>query len=199
VSGPRVGIFGGSFNPIHLAHLVAADDARATLGLDRVLFVPARVPPHKSPGALLDGDERATMIEIALRGAPGLELSRVDLDRDGPSYTVETIRIVRASLPESAEVFFLMGADSLADLASWRAPDEILRLANVVVFPRAGHDPTEAPAEIRARVRVLETPLLAISSDEIRQRIRDGRPTRFLLPDGVWRRIAERGHYRAGG
>lgn len=198
MSAPRVGIFGGSFNPIHMAHLAAADDARAALGLDRVLFVPARVPPHKDGAALLDGEERAALLSIALQGAPGLELSRVDLDRDGPSYTVETIRIVRGSLPAGAEVFFLMGADSLADLATWRSPDEILRLAHVVVFPRLGHDLSTVPSEIRERVRVLDTPLLAISSEEIRQRIRAGRPTRFLLPDGVWRRIAERGHYRAG-
>jgi nicotinate-nucleotide adenylyltransferase len=198
VSAPRIGIFGGSFNPVHLGHLIPADDARAALGLDRVLFVPARVPPHKGAADLLDGDERAALIEAALAGEPAFEVSRADLDRDGPSYTVETIRIVRETLPEGAEVFLMMGSDSLADLPSWRSPDEILRLARVAVFPRPGHDPAAAPPQIRRSVRVLETPLVGISAQSIRDRIRAGRPFRYLVPDAVWRRIVEKGHYRAG-
>jgi nicotinate-nucleotide adenylyltransferase len=196
VSAPRVGIFGGSFNPVHIGHLIQADDARARLALDRVLFVPARVPPHKDAAWLLDGRDRLELLDLALRDAPAFEVSRVDLDRDGPSYTVEMIRIVRASLPADAEVFFLMGSDSLLDLPGWRAPDEILRLARVVVFPRPGHDPSAAAESVRGRVLVLDTPRVEISSAQVRARIRAGEPYRYLVPDPVWRRIDERKHFR---
>lgn len=195
--GERVGIFGGSFNPIHLGHLIQADEARCLLRLDRVLFVPARVPPHKEVAGLLDGEERAALIEIALRGADAFALSRVDLDRDGPSYTIETIRLVRAGLPAGSEVALLIGGDSLLDLPGWRSPDEILRAAHVAVFPRFGYDLGAVPPEVRRAVEILDSPVIEISSAEIRARIRDGRPYRYLLPEGVWRRIEEKRHFRA--
>lgn len=198
MSGLRVGIFGGSFNPVHMAHLIQADEARAILGLDHVLFAPARVPPHKDAAALLDGEERAALLGIALAGAPAFEVSRVDLDRPGPSYTVETIRLVRDSYPAGTEILFLMGADSLVEMAGWRSPEEILRLATVVVFPRPGTDLGAAPANLRRRAVLIDAPPIAISSEEIRARIRSGRPYRYLVPHGVWQRIEEKGHYRAG-
>jgi nicotinate-nucleotide adenylyltransferase len=197
VTATRIGVFGGSFNPVHLGHLIQADEARALLRLDRVLFVPARVPPHKETAGLLDGEERAVLLAIALSGDPRFELSRIDLDREGPSYTVETLRLLRARVPADAALYLLMGADSLLDLPGWRSPDEIFRAARVAVFPRFGYDVGAVPPEIRQSVEVLDTPMIGISSAEIRSRIRDGRPYRYLLPEGVWRRIEERRHFRA--
>lgn len=196
MSALRVGIFGGSFNPVHIGHLIQADEARGRLGLDRVLFVPARVPPHKDAAGLLDGTERAALLALALHDAPAFAVSRADLDRDGPSYTVETIGIVRASLQAESEIFFLMGADSLIDLPGWREPEEILRLARVVVFPRPGHDLDTVGGDLRRRVLVLDTPHIDISSEQVRARIRAGEPYRYLVPQPVWRRIDERGHFR---
>jgi nicotinate-nucleotide adenylyltransferase len=195
---PRVGVFGGSFNPVHLGHLIEADEARALLALDRVLFVPARVPPHKEAARLLDAEERAALLEIALAGSPGFELSRVDLDREGPSYTVETIRRVRAALPADAQTYLLLGMDSLLDLPGWRSPEEILRSTRLAVFPRIGYDVGAVPSDLRRSVEVLDTPLIDISSAGIRARIRESRPYRHLLPEGVFRRIEERRLYRAG-
>ena len=194
--GLRVGIFGGSFNPIHIGHLIQADEARAKLSLDKVIFVPAKAPPHKESAALLDEGERLRLVEEALAGDARFEVSRVEVDRDGLSYTADTIRILRASLPPDAALFFLMGADSLIDLPHWRSPEEILKLARIVVFPRPGYDAADAPFSRRGEITQLAGPRLAISSEEIRARIRDGRPYRYWVPDAVWRRIGERALYR---
>ncbi|MFN0150213.1 MAG: nicotinate-nucleotide adenylyltransferase [bacterium] len=193
----RVGIFGGSFNPIHAGHLMQADEARGELSLDRVIFVPANAPPHKDAAGLLDGEERFRLVELAVAGDPGFEASRVDIDREPPSYTVDTIRIVRDSLSPGTELFFLMGADSLIDLPNWRAPEEIVRLARLVVFPRPGYEPAASPFASRAEIVFLAGPRVSISSEEIRARIRGGGPYRYWVPDAVWRRIEECAFYQS--
>lgn len=196
MSAARVGILGGSFNPIHLGHLIQADEARAQLGLDRVLFVLAKAPPHKNAAVLLDQAEREELLRLALGDAPQLEVSRIEIEREGPSYTIDTIRALRAAHPAGTEIYFLMGADSLIDLASWREPGEIMRLARVVVFPRAGYQPDAVAPEIRRDVTLLDAPTIEISAETIRARIRTGRPYRYMVPQGVWRRIEERRLYR---
>jgi nicotinate-nucleotide adenylyltransferase len=196
MTAARVGILGGSFNPIHVGHLIQADEARARLDLDRVLFVLAKAPPHKSAAALLDQGQREDLLRLALDGAPRFEVSRIEIEREGPSYTIDTLRDLRAAHAAGTEIHFLMGADSLIDLASWREPEEIMKLARVAVFPRAGYDPNGVSPEIRRKVTLLDAPTIEISSEAIRARIRAGRPFRYMLPHAVWRRIEERGLYR---
>ena len=199
-AGQRIGVFGGTFDPVHIGHLIVAGDLRYALGLDRLLFVPAGRPPHK-PADLVSADgDRLAMLRLALADDPAAEISTVDLERPGPSYTVDLLRILRDRLP-GGRLVFLMGEDSLRDLPTWRQPEEIARLAELVVATRPGVEfdleaiIARVPA-VHGRVSVVETVQLSISSSDIRRRVRFGAPIRYQVPGSVEDYIAEHGLYR---
>jgi len=198
--GERIGIFGGTFDPVHVGHLIVAADLRHALRLDRVLFVPAGRPPHKDADLVSADGDRLAMLELALADDPLAEISTVDLERPGPSYTVDLLAILRHRLPD-ARLVFLMGEDSLRDLPTWRRPNEIARLADFGVAARPGvaFDPEATYARVpaaRGRVSVVETIQISISSSDIRRRVRTRAPIRHQVPRVVEEYIAERGLYR---
>jgi nicotinate-nucleotide adenylyltransferase len=187
----RLGVFGGTFDPPHIGHLVAAQDALTSLALDRVVLVPAAVPPHKLDRTITPGRIRLELLRAAVAGDARFEVDDLELRREGPSWTVDTLRALGAARPD-AELFLLMGADQYAELDTWREPDEIRRLARIAVLARAG---TEVPAGAdRAAVNVTR---IDITSTEIRRRVAAGLPIRFLVPAPVEALIARHGLYGA--
>jgi nicotinate-nucleotide adenylyltransferase len=190
----RLGIFGGTFDPIHIGHLIVAELARCLLPLDRVLFVPARIPPHKG-SVPTDPNHRLHMTDLATRDNPAFEVSDLELRRDGPSYTVETLRDLREENPADTEHYLLMGADSARDLESWKDHQVLLEEATVVVLNRSGVRRADLPERIERRATVLSTPVIEISSSDIRRRIRDGGSIRYLVTDPVERYVRSEGLY----
>ncbi len=184
----RIGILGGTFDPPHIGHLVLADCAIQSLALDDLWFVPAADPPHKL-STRLSIDHRLPMLECALALDPRFHLSRVDIDRPGPHYTVDMVRIVQAQAPD-AELFFVMGSDSLRDLNTWYQPQALIEQVRLAVMRRPDAD---VPLTIHAatlprleeRVVVIDAPRLEVSSTEIVERLRAGKSVRFLVPDPV--------------
>lgn len=194
MSARRVGVFGGTFDPIHVGHLAIAEGARTQERLHEVVFVPARGNPLKEEPPSVAPEDRYEMVRRALALVPGMRASRLELDREGASYTVDTLR---ALARDGAELYFVLGADALADLARWREPDAVLRLATLLVARRPGSpDPDLAALRDRgARVRLLDCPLVDLSARELRAYGRAGGSLRYLLPDAAWRYAAERGLY----
>ncbi len=190
----RVALFGGTFDPPHLAHLVIAEWAWGALRLDRVIFMPAGRPPHKLDPDLSPSATRLALTRAAVRGRPGFSVSTLESRRPGPSYTVDTLRALRRRWPRAA-LFLLVGSDSLQELSTWHEPKEILRLATVVVARRAGR----APRSRWKGIRLLDNPWVDISSSLIRARVRKGIPVRYLVPGAVERAIRRRRLYRGGG
>lgn len=179
-SADVIGIMGGSFDPIHLGHLVTAEQARADLGLGEVVFIPAGDQPqktHSTPSEL-----RYLMTVLATAANPAFSVSRLEIDRDGPTYTVDTLRSMRALYP-TAQLYFITGADAILNILTWKDADECLQLAEFVAATRPGYDLHRLEAKgLRAHVRILDVPALAISSSDVRQRFTDDRPVRYLIP-----------------
>jgi len=193
----RVGVMGGTFDPIHHGHLVAASEAAHRFGLDEVVFVPAGQPWQKSGRTVSPAEDRYLMTVIATAADPRFRVSRVDVDRDGPTYTVDTLRDLRAELASDgtdAEIFFITGADALASIVSWHASDELLGLAHFVGVTRPGHSLTD-PGLPPGSVTLIEVPALAISSTDCRERAARGEPIRYLVPEGVVEYVAKRHLY----
>ena len=176
----KLGIFGGAFNPIHLGHLLLAETAREALALDRVLFIPTRQPPHKSDRELLPGGERLRLIRLAIRDQTAFAASDIELQRGGPSYTIDTVTAIRRQLPE-AKLFLLIGQDMLA--VRWAAWTKLKRLCAVVAARRHG---SPKPRQ-QAGLQWLQMPLMDIASSDIRRRLREGRSIRYLVPGAVER------------
>lgn len=196
----KLGLYGGSFDPVHYGHLLLAERCREALELDEVRFIPAGDPPHKQR-CLAPGKARAEMLEFATAGNPFLTVDRRELDRPGPSYTVETLTEFKDEFP-GAELFFLMGADSLADLPQWRQPGEIAKLATIVAANRGDHplpDPggvaQSLGTEIAARIRLVTIPGIDLSSTELRERASSGRSLRYATPAAVGAYIVDQGVY----
>jgi len=186
-----LGIMGGTFDPIHYGHLVSAEAARHAFSLDKVVFVPTGRPPHKEHESITDAEHRYLMTVLATMGNPFFETSRIEIDRPGRSYTIDTIEEFRRRYP-SAQIFFITGVDAILEILTWRNPDELLRKCRFIAATRPGYrlvqlETVLAPLGERAaeRVEPLEVPALAISSSDIRRRVTEGRPIRYLLPDGV--------------
>jgi nicotinate-nucleotide adenylyltransferase len=187
----RLGVFGGTFDPVHVGHLAIAHAALESVPLDRVLFVIARRSPLKERGPVASEEDRLRMLELAVAGEPRFAVSRVELDRNGPSYTVDTLQL----LAGTDDLFLILGSDAIADLPRWKDPDRIARLATLVVADRPG-----APERMGdAPVVQVDAPRLDISSRELRARAARGRSLRYLVPDHVWKHIEARGLYRAEG
>ena len=198
----RVGLLGGTFNPPHLAHLVCAQEAHAQLGLDRVLLVPARVPPHKEVETEPGVEHRIAMCEAAVAGDPHLGVSRADADRDGPAYTFELLRTLTAAAPED-ELTFIVGGDMAFSLPAWREPEAVLALARLGVAEREGvrrADIAERLSPLAGapeRIAFFDMPRLDISSSMLRRRAAAGLPLRYLVPDTVAEYVEREGLYGA--
>ena len=196
----RVGVMGGTFDPIHHGHLVAASEVQSWFDLDEVVFVPTGQPWQKSGRDVSPAEHRYLMTVVATASNPRFTVSRVDIDRDGPTYTIDTLRDLTARLPD-ADLYFITGADALAEIFTWRDAEELFALAQFVGCTRPGYDMTAGTLEgIPAdRVTILEIPALAISSTECRERRAKGEPVWYLVPDGVVQYIAKHDLYATGG
>lgn len=195
---PSIGLMGGTFDPIHVGHLAIAEEARDALGLDRILFVPAGTPPHKPASEVTATDHRVAMVALAIADNPHFELSRIEVDRPGPSYTVDTVE----QLAEDAEVTVILSAETFRELPTWHEPERLLAAAFVAVVPREGY-PAPDPSWLASafpgredRVRYLEGPRFDLSSTALRARVAAGRSIRYLVPPAVAAYIADNGLYR---
>ncbi|WP_275669438.1 nicotinate-nucleotide adenylyltransferase [Nocardioides albidus] len=195
---PRLGVMGGTFDPIHHGHLVAASEVQGWFDLDEVIFVPTGQPWQKSGRQVASAEHRYLMTVVATAANPRFTVSRVDIDRDGPTYTTDTLRDLRAQRPD-ADLYFITGADALTDIFSWRDADELFELAHFVGCTRPGSemDPATLARIPHDRVTMVEIPALAISSTDCRERQRAGQPVWYLVPDGVVQYITKHGLYPA--
>lgn len=196
--GRRIGVMGGTFDPIHHGHLVAASEVQAWFGLDEVIFVPTGQPWQKSDRVVSPAEDRYLMTVIATASNPRFSVSRVDIDRGGATYTVDTLADLRANEPD-ADFFFITGADALAQILTWRDAREVFELAHLVGCTRPGIriDQELVDGLPHDRLTIIEIPALAISSTECRDRAQAGEPVWYLVPDGVVQYIAKRGLYPA--
>jgi nicotinate-nucleotide adenylyltransferase len=197
----RVGIFGGAFNPPHIGHLVCAQEALLQLELDQVLFVPTGRAPHREIEDDPGGEARLEMCEAAIDGDERFAISRIELDREGPSYTVETLRALREQSPGD-ELFLILGGDQAAALEHWHEPEALLELANLAVVERVGYTRNAIGIQLSRlrgseRVRYLDMPLMQVSSTSVRRRVAEGKPIRYLVPDRVVEYIEQHGLYGA--
>lgn len=220
-SGPSIGILGGTFNPIHLGHLRAAEEVREALDLDRVLFIPSRVPPHKRAERLdpiADAATRLAWVERATAEQKAFTVDRIEIDREGPSYLVDTLEALRTREPEGTRIVFIVGEDAFAEMGDWREPERLFALVDFVVMTRPpgrisdlGDRMPECVKsdfsiskggdcarhnEAGTRIELVEITPLDISSSGIRKRIREGRSIRFLVPESIREDIERSGAYR---
>jgi nicotinate-nucleotide adenylyltransferase len=201
-----VAVMGGTFDPIHVGHLAAAEEARQALGLERVLFMPAGVPPHKPDQAITKPDHRVAMVDLAIRDNPAFELSRLEVDRTGPSYTVDTVELLVARARKAGtepDVTVILSSESYRGLPMWNEPERLLRQCRLAIVPRDGF-PTPGRSWLEEhfpgfeeRVSFLDSPRLKLSATEIRERVAAGRSIRYLVPDAVIRYIEDHALYRA--
>ncbi len=189
----RVGIFGGTFDPVHVGHLIMAEEAVERLRLDEMVFMPARRPAHKRSRDLAPVEHRVAMLRLATRGEPRFRVSRLEVDAERVSFTVRTLDALTRQT--HADYHFVMGQDSLEEFTAWREPERILALARLVVVPRGEGVVPVLPGPVRRRVVFLKPPRIGVSSTEIRRRIRRGLTVRYWLPDAVWRYVARHGLY----
>jgi nicotinate-nucleotide adenylyltransferase len=197
----RLGVLGGTFDPIHIGHLILAEGARDALQLERVVLIPAGQPPHKRSARITASEHRLQMVRLAIAANGHFSISRVDLDRRGPSYTVDTMHLLQEAWGPDTRIHFLIGGDSLAELPTWHQPERLIEICQVVAVPRPGYDPDldaldrELPGAAD-RVQVLHTPLVDLSATEIRDRVRDRRSIRYLVPEAVEQYIYRHRLYR---
>ncbi len=189
------GFMGGTFDPIHVAHLIIAEEALDRLGLDRVVFIPAARPPHKSVRGLSPIEDRLAMVRLAIEGNARLGVSDIETRRAGKSYTVETVHELREKFGVDGELHFIIGADSLTQFFTWKDPEELLEECRFVVAPRPGVDVEDADPRIRDRAVILDMPAFEISSSDIRERVGHGRSIRYMVPAAVQAYIKEKTLY----
>ena len=201
----RVGLLGGTFDPVHIGHLAAAEEARERLGLERVLFVPAGDPWQKSDRAVSDGRHRRAMLELALAGAPGFGVSTIELDRAGPTYSADTVEALAAAeraVGGDPDLWFILSVEAARGLPTWHQPWRLLAACRLAVVPRPGSELLTAAwfdgivAGAAERVVVLDRPRIGVSGTEIRARVRAGRSIRYLVPEAVRKYIEAEGLYR---
>jgi len=184
----RLGIMGGTFDPIHYGHLVTAEEALVQFNLDRVVFMPTGRPVRKTHREVIPAEHRYLMTVIATASNPDFEVSRLEVDRPGPTYTVDTIRELRNATGPDSELFFITGADAVFEILSWKDADELAESCTLIGATRPGYDLprfAEEAAAARLRIEFMEVPALAISSTDIRVRVAERRPVRYLLPEAV--------------
>ncbi len=199
----RVGILGGTFDPPHVGHLWLATLAMDVMQLDRVLFMPAAQPPHKAGQAVSRATDRLLMTRLAIAGEPRFELCPIEMERSGPSYTIDSVDELEPLYPGDTTLYLVMAADSLAQIDTWREPDRLLERIEWIVGPRPGDPLPEREAlgarfgDNASRIHLLDGPSLDVSSTTLRQRVAEGRPIRYLVPRSVEDLVGERGLYRS--
>ena len=194
--GRRIGVMGGTFDPVHHGHLSAASEVATRFSLDEVLFVPTGTPWQKAHREVSPAEDRYLMTVIATASNPRFSVSRIEVDRSGPTYTIDTLRQLRADAGD-AELFFITGADALAQILGWQAADELFSLAHFVGVSRPGYDAVDLSGFPEGSVTLLEVPALAISSSDCRTRVGQGDPLWYLVPDGVVQYVEKRRLYRS--
>jgi nicotinate-nucleotide adenylyltransferase len=201
----RIGILGGTFDPVHYGHLVIAEEVYATLQLTEIVFVPAGQPPHKTNIEITSAVHRLEMLELAIAPNSHFTISRVDLDRPGPSYTVDTLQLLRKQWGENTAIYYIIGADSLVDLLSWHDPSGLLeQLTYLVAVRRPGYNEAEVYYDwlethlpgIKQRLLVVDAPQFDISATDLRKRVAEGRPIKYQTPESVESYIVQYGLYR---
>lgn len=198
----RIGIMGGTFDPIHYGHLVAAEEACYQFRLEKVFFIPAGRPPHKTAGEISEPCHRLEITRLAVSSNPYFEVSTLEIERGGFSYTIDTVRKIYNLFP-GAQIFFITGADAVLEILSWKNVAELLSLCCFIAATRPGYQlgslesklPEFSPAQLK-RIILMEVPALAISSSDIRRRIKEGRPIKYLLPEAVHEYILKHGLYQ---
>jgi nicotinate-nucleotide adenylyltransferase len=188
---------GGTFDPVHHGHLSAASEVATLFDLDEVVFVPTGHPWQKAERAVSPAEDRYLMTVVATASNPRFSVSRIDVDRPGPTYTIDTLRDLHAQRSEDDDLFFITGADALAQILGWRAADDLFDLAHFIGVSRPGYEPVDLTRFPAGAVTLVEVPALAISSSDCRDRIRREHPIWYLVPDGVVQYIDKRGLYRA--
>jgi len=200
----KIGVFGGTFDPVHLGHLIAAQEAHSLLSLETVLFVPSREPWRKSGKDITSAEHRLAMLRLATGGNPAFEVSMVDLEREGPSYTVDTLADLMNYYGPEEELYFIMGWDALFDLPNWKEPDRLIKMCHLVSFHRPDYlsrdlaSLEESVPGITARTMALEMPQIGISASLVRERVAEGLPIKYLVPREVEAYILATGLYRKG-
>ena len=195
----RIGVMGGTFDPIHHGHLVAAEEARWQFDLDRVVFVPTGRPWQK-PVGVSPAEDRYRMTVLATASNPAFTVSRLEVDHQGPTYTVDTLRRLRAAQPAGTRLFFITGADAVLQILTWKEPDQVLALAELIAATRPGFDLDRLIGQVpgaAGRVHRMEIPALAISSSDLRARVARGAPIQYLVPDEVARYIHDHALYQS--
>lgn len=188
----RIGIFGGTFNPVHFGHLYVAEAVRSHAGLDRIIFIPTGNHPFKQQQDIAPAADRLAMLNLAIADNPFFEISDIEIRRDGNSYTVETLEYFhQAGSRNQQELFFLMGADNLGDFSRWKSPERIAQLCRILAFGREGSSLGDIPDALKDRFERIELPLFNISATTIRRRIRAGHSVRYMLPLAVQQYIVE--------
>jgi nicotinate-nucleotide adenylyltransferase len=198
----RIGVLGGTFDPVHIGHLAGAEEAAWRLGLDRVLFVPNNVPPHKLRHPVSAPEHRLAMVQSAIADNPLFEALRTEIDRDGPSHTLDTMRQLRRELGPETQPVFLAGLDALRTLASWHRPDELVAEFELAFLARPDSQPVDWRViarrfpQLRKRARLVDIPELEVSGSDIRDRVREGRPIRYYVTPPVQQYIQSHRLYR---
>ncbi|MEX2289588.1 MAG: nicotinate-nucleotide adenylyltransferase [Mycobacteriales bacterium] len=195
--GRRIGVMGGTFDPVHHGHLSAASEVAAEFALDEVVFVPTGTPWQKAHREVSPAEDRYLMTVIATASNPRFSVSRTDVDRAGPTYTIDTLRDMHRAI-DPAELFFITGADALAQILGWHGAEGLFELAHFVGVSRPGYAPVDLGSFPAGAVTLLEVPALAISSSDCRERVSRGHPVWYLVPDGVVQYIEKRSLYRGG-
>ena len=198
----HIGILGGTFDPIHCAHLVVAEEARTQLGLDLVIFLPAGQPPHKRGRAITPACHRLAMLELAVASNPHFTISRVDIGRAGPCYTADTLSLLQEEWGPEAELYFIIGADSLLEMHTWYHPERVIKQAQLAVAPRSRNcfqliELEKSLPGLSQRVQTIQVPLLEICSTGLRRRVREGRSIKYYVPESIEAYIFEHALYRA--
>lgn len=199
----RIGIMGGTFDPIHYGHLVAAEESRSAFCLDKVIFMPAGRPPHKQSRKVSEPEQRYHMTALAVSSNPGFEVSRLEVDKAEITYTYDTVTDLRRIYGEDIKIYFITGADAVLELLTWYRIEELLGICGFIAVTRPGFDKSDLEQKIKeitskygGEIICIEVPLLAISSTDIRERCRAGKTIKYLLPEEVEQYILENGMYR---
>lgn len=201
----KIGVMGGTFDPVHNGHLVTSEEARYQFGLEKVIFIPSARPPHKRESKQSPFEDRYRMVELAVEGNDYLSASALEMKREGLSYTIDTLRELRRIHGAEAELFFVTGADAILEILTWKDPGEILAISRLIAATRPGYNLERLNEALpgynslgepaAGKVHAMEIPALSISSTDIRKRVMEKRPFRYLVPEPVWAYISKKGLY----
>ena len=193
----KIGLYGGTFDPVHIGHLLLAEWIRDELDLHEIIFIPAAIPPHKQDATISPPGIRWQMLKLSIQGNPSFKISDFELKNENVSYSLKTIQHYRHTLKKSRDnLFFLIGADNLATFSSWYKPNQILKNCQVVVYRRTGSTTADVPDEYITKMKIMKNPLIDISSSEIRNRIRNGQSVKYMIPQSVEALIYEKNLYK---